>query len=411
MFGSSDERFMTVAEALSTLVLILFGAFEPDAFGSLAIPPVGRAFLWAYLLLAYLIMLNLLLAIIIDAYILAKGAAGDEPSLASVAADAAFHLRHEARKLALGASAQLGDLVSARLGGWVRARNGAWVRQRRAPPVADARGAEAAWRPGHGSDRLRVEQQPSAFFEKEREEEGGMSLLPPCRVALSAERRDELLHALSSKLPPADDGMIARALLGSTGRLLTKGPELPLRELTELFGAVGATRVMARYGHERPAAMHARARLPALGFEARVAQALRRIDRGVDRVRSDLTRTRAVDGAPAARTLDAVVHANVLPAMCVAAAFSAPRETARAGTGAGLAEAPPARERGSALVAQGSHAVADEHRSRAIALGQRNALRPVTDREDGAGAQAVSVTVDDITEDTSDEAPTGTANM
>lgn len=52
---------------MQTLCLLLIGEFSFDDFTDLELPQFGIAFFWVYVLTSYLLMLNVLLALIIDA--------------------------------------------------------------------------------------------------------------------------------------------------------------------------------------------------------------------------------------------------------------------------------------------------------------------------------------------------------
>eukprot|EP00304_Pavlova_gyrans_P002714 CAMPEP_0206052350 /NCGR_PEP_ID=MMETSP1466-20131121/33569_1 /ASSEMBLY_ACC=CAM_ASM_001126 /TAXON_ID=44452 /ORGANISM="Pavlova gyrans, Strain CCMP608" /LENGTH=815 /DNA_ID=CAMNT_0053427503 /DNA_START=21 /DNA_END=2464 /DNA_ORIENTATION=+ len=82
LFGGTNPRFKSLGESVNTLCLVLLGSFNQREYvDTIDVPELGTAFFWLYILICYLLLLNVLLAIIIDAYVLAKQGAGDEPPL------------------------------------------------------------------------------------------------------------------------------------------------------------------------------------------------------------------------------------------------------------------------------------------------------------------------------------------
>lgn len=67
LFGKLQAQFQDVGVSVQTLCLLLIGEFSFDDFTDLELPQFGIAFFWVYVLTSYLLMLNVLLALIIDA--------------------------------------------------------------------------------------------------------------------------------------------------------------------------------------------------------------------------------------------------------------------------------------------------------------------------------------------------------
>jgi hypothetical protein len=102
-------------------------------------------------------------------------------------------------------------------------------------------------------------------------------------AVLSMERAQLLIQALAEEHSALDDVHISRYLARKRGTLLAKGMHLSLSELTELLGAVTATRVMRKYGAEvRESAADTGHALSPSRFDVGMARALMRIGRGVE---------------------------------------------------------------------------------------------------------------------------------
>lgn len=227
IFGAVDRSFVTFGDAVSTLLLAMLSAEASIDFDQLEFAAVGRAYFWSYMIVAFVLMLNVLLAIIINAYASTTQGCGDEPSLLAVALDVAVNAMHDASALVRTTRDRAARLCL------------------RAPQPAAISPTTAA--------------------------------LQPTPQPLTAERRDELMQQLSVRAGPIGDAQIARLLLESTDELLSKGAILTLADLVQLFGAVAATRVLARYGEFGESA-------PGSECEAAVGRTLHRTGRGVDKL-------------------------------------------------------------------------------------------------------------------------------
>jgi hypothetical protein len=66
VFGKGDSHFSTYVASAKTLCLLLVGEFSSLHY-DLELPIIGQIFFWSYIAISYILCLNVLLAIIIDA--------------------------------------------------------------------------------------------------------------------------------------------------------------------------------------------------------------------------------------------------------------------------------------------------------------------------------------------------------
>lgn len=276
LFGSTNANFRTLGASVRTLLLVLLGEFDPTEYGAQPeLPQLGLAFFWLYIIISFLLLLNVLLAVVIDAFILAKAEAGDEPALAEVARDLAVNAAHD----------MSAALRAVRRPARTLARKGL----ARVRPAAAAAAAASSAQPAPRPLGAQTGSEANLWSSHRRRR----SLAPRCQP-LTEERQSELIAKLADEAGTSiDDAQIARLLLSEHDALLTKGTHLTLADLTELFGAVTATKVMSKYGQlSAPGTAGAEGGvLPELGggatqlpFELSVSRALVRIGRGVERV-------------------------------------------------------------------------------------------------------------------------------
>ncbi|KAJ1633722.1 hypothetical protein T492DRAFT_539479 [Pavlovales sp. CCMP2436] len=67
LFGKLQSKFTGLGNSFETLCLLLVEQFSYDDYTDLDIPAFGKLFFWLYICISYLLLLNALLAIIIDA--------------------------------------------------------------------------------------------------------------------------------------------------------------------------------------------------------------------------------------------------------------------------------------------------------------------------------------------------------
>jgi len=252
LFGKLQAKFTGLGYSIETLCLLLVQQFNYDDYTDLDIPAFGKLFFWLYICISYLLLLNALLAIIIDAYVLAKSDASEEPSMRSIAKDTLLHFVLD-----------VADLFSLLMRCCSKRKDGdpnSTTSTRRRSGVLPL-----FWGRFNAARRRSLARTASD-------------------VVLNAEKAKALIHMLADSGGIVDDVLISRRLARKKNSLLAKGQHLTLAQLVELLGAVTATRVMRKYGVEVARGGPQAADFDGPSFEEKIARSLMQIGRGVDRV-------------------------------------------------------------------------------------------------------------------------------
>mmetsp|Transcript_4458 Transcript_4458/g.10754 ORF Transcript_4458/g.10754 Transcript_4458/m.10754 type:complete len:1026 (+) Transcript_4458:63-3140(+) len=252
LFGKLQSKFTGLGNSFETLCLLLVEQFSYDDYTDLDIPAFGKLFFWLYICISYLLLLNALLAIIIDAYVLAKSDASEEPSMRSIAKDTLLHFVLD-----------VADLFSLLMRCCSKRKDGdpnSTTSTRRRSGVLPL-----FWGRFNAARRRSLARTASD-------------------VVLNAEKAKALIHMLADSGGIVDDVLISRRLARKKNSLLAKGQHLTLAQLVELLGAVTATRVMRKYGVEVARGGPQAADFDGPSFEEKIARSLMQIGRGVDRV-------------------------------------------------------------------------------------------------------------------------------
>mmetsp|Transcript_29904 Transcript_29904/g.75230 ORF Transcript_29904/g.75230 Transcript_29904/m.75230 type:complete len:935 (+) Transcript_29904:75-2879(+) len=252
LFGKLQSKFTGLGNSFETLCLLLVEQFSYDDYTDLDIPAFGKLFFWLYICISYLLLLNALLAIIIDAYVLAKSDASEEPSMRSIAKDTLLHFVLD-----------VADLFSLLMRCCSKRKDGdpnSTTSTRRRSGVLPL-----FWGRFNAARRRSLARTASD-------------------VVLNAEKAKALIHMMADPGGVVDDVLISRRLARKKNSLLARGQHLTLAQLVELLGAVTATRVMRKYGVEVARGGPQAADFDGPSFEEKIARSLMQIGRGVDRV-------------------------------------------------------------------------------------------------------------------------------